>query len=128
MGLVGGLVGGPGENIVSSFFDTTVSGLTAGSAGSTVNKGILGEPSSIMRVESTFTSAGWNFESVWDIDSTRNHGYPYLLSPSSSNTSGGNPNQMPEVPLAGALPLLGLAGIAGLTYIKRRRKGPEQRA
>jgi len=128
MGLVGGLVGGPGGNIVSSFFDTTVSGLTEGSAGSGVNTGILGEPSSDMHIESTFASAGWNFESVWGIDPTRNNGYPYLLPPSSSNTPGGNPNQMPEVPLAGALPLLGLAGIAGLTYIKRRRKGPEHRA
>ncbi|MGD0572355.1 MAG: GLUG motif-containing protein [Sedimentisphaerales bacterium] len=58
---VGGLVGGNnGGSIVSSFWDINTSGLTT-SAGGT------GETTAQMKTESTFTSAGWDFTTIWRI-------------------------------------------------------------
>jgi hypothetical protein len=31
-----------------------------------------------MKIQTTFTSAGWDFTSTWAIDASRNDGYPYL--------------------------------------------------
>ena len=31
-----------------------------------------------MKTESTFTDAGWDFTTIWNIDGTANDGYPFL--------------------------------------------------
>lgn len=75
---VGGLVGnreGRGANVgvaTHSFWDIETSGQTT-SAGGT------GKSTSEMRIETTFTDTGWNFDDIWNIDSVQNDGYPYLI-------------------------------------------------
>ena len=58
------------EKITNTFYDNTLSpnlsdGLTS-----------LGRSSSLLQLENTFT--GWDFDTVWAVDSTKNGGYPYL--------------------------------------------------
>ena len=62
---VGGLVGRnlDGSTVSSSFWDTQTSGQST-SAGGT------GKTTSQMQTQSTFTSAGWNFTTVWQIIGT----------------------------------------------------------
>jgi hypothetical protein len=59
---VGGLVGykTPGGSVNNSFWDTNTSGQPT-SAGGT------GKTTALMKIKSTFTSAGWNFTAVWNI-------------------------------------------------------------
>ncbi len=70
---LGGLVGyiDIDDNITTSFWDTQVSGLT-------ISGGGTGKTTAQMKTEATFTSAGWDFDDVWDIDSNSNDGYPML--------------------------------------------------
>jgi hypothetical protein len=68
---VGGLVG-YGSNLLSnSFWDTETSGQDDSDGGT-------GKTTSEMKTESTFTDAGWDFDSTWSISSQINDGYPYL--------------------------------------------------
>ena len=47
--------------------------------------GAIGKTTVEMKTESTFTDAGWDFDSTWDINAAINDGYPYLIiEPSSS--------------------------------------------
>ena len=55
---VGGLVGINGSSISNSFWDTE-------SSGQTTSVGGTGETTTQMKTLSTFTSAGWDFTSVW---------------------------------------------------------------
>jgi hypothetical protein len=32
-----------------------------------------------MKTESTFTGTGWDFDEIWDMSSTVNNGYPFLI-------------------------------------------------
>ena len=67
--------------VTNCFFDSQTSGSSSteyGTATSTAN----------MKTESTFTNAGWDFSSVWDMDGTTNDGYAFLTE-----------NTPPEVPL-----------------------------
>jgi hypothetical protein len=63
-----------------SFWDSETSGLGTGCAGhdtlSVFNAN--GKTTAEMKTVSTFTSAGWDFTSIWSISSTVNDGYPYL--------------------------------------------------
>jgi hypothetical protein len=66
----GGLIGkDSGGLVVNSFWDNQSSGLTTSNGGTSKN-------TSMMMNESTFTGAGWNFTSVWNI--TENVTYPFL--------------------------------------------------
>ena len=69
----GGLVG-DNENIGTdsgSFWDMDVSGLPESDGGS-------GKTNELMRKQSTFTGAGWDFTTVWAWDAGINWGYPRL--------------------------------------------------
>lgn len=66
-GLTGRSIGGAITN--NSFYDTSTTGQSASASGD-------GKTTSEMRQQATFT--GWNFSTVWAIDSATNGGYPYL--------------------------------------------------
>ncbi|MFY0696370.1 MAG: T9SS type A sorting domain-containing protein [Balneola sp.] len=68
---VGGLVGEQNSGTVTdSFWDTETSGL-ATSAGQAT-----GKTTSEMQTQSTFSGAGWDFSSNWEITDVYNFGYP----------------------------------------------------
>jgi len=54
------------------FWDTQTSGDATSDGGT-------GKTTAQMKTESTFTDADWNFKAIWDMLSTVNDGYPYLL-------------------------------------------------
>ncbi len=61
------------DSITDSFWDTETSGQS-----SSYNGGI-GKSNAEMKQISTFTDANWDFSSpIWEIDSNKNDGYPYL--------------------------------------------------
>ena len=71
---IGGLIGfsnpGDGPTISHSFFDTTVNGLSDSNGGTpTITP--------LMKTQSTFTDATWDFEGIWGIDAN-NNGYPHF--------------------------------------------------
>ena len=70
----GGLIGKKEQGITctDSFWDTQTSG-TSTSAGGT------GKTTAQMKTQSTFTDAGWDFDTIWGIGGCVNDGYPYLL-------------------------------------------------
>ncbi len=53
------------------FWDTQTSGQSLGGCGT-------GKTTSQMKTESTFTDAGWDFDTVWDMGGAVNDGYPYF--------------------------------------------------
>ena len=64
-----------GSGTVSNcFYDKTLFNRDGAEAGS----GAVGKTTSEMKTQSTFT--GWDFTNTWAIDSTKNNGYPHLLS------------------------------------------------
>ena len=70
----GGFIGGVGTGVSSSksFWDTETSGHTNSLGG-------VGKTTAEMKTESTFTDAGWDFDSVWNMDGSFNEGYPFLI-------------------------------------------------
>lgn len=70
---VGGLVGlnRSGASVSSSFWDMESSNQALSSGGS-------GMTTEQMKSQSTFSSAGWDFTSIWFIQENLNQGYPYL--------------------------------------------------
>ena len=69
-GLVGYLTSGQGATTSNSFWDTQTSGQSS-SAGGT------GKTTALMKTQSTFTDAGWDFTNVWEMIGTN---YPRLKS------------------------------------------------
>jgi hypothetical protein len=69
----GGLIGGTasGGTVSGSFWDEYVSGMSVSDGGS-------GKTNELMRKQSTFTGAGWDFTTVWAWDAEINWGYPRL--------------------------------------------------
>ena len=68
---IGGLVGNSDGNINNSFWDGDVNNFAN-------NKGGTKTSSALMRTESNFTNAGWDFDNTWTIQAGVNDGYPYL--------------------------------------------------
>ncbi len=81
-GGLGGFIGDNGGTITNSFWDNQTSGqpINGCNLSSSSCTGLTGEDTITMKTSSTFTGAGWNFESLWNIDGTHtiNSGYPYL--------------------------------------------------
>ena len=74
---VGGLTGdNQGGAILDSFWDINTSGQTTSAGGS-------GKTTAEMKTQSTYLEAGWDFYTIWEIDSSINNGYPYLAYPNS---------------------------------------------
>ena len=70
---IGGLIGySTSSTVTGSVWDTGTSGQSTSAAGTS-------ESDSAMKVEATFTNAGWDFTSTWAISSGVNGGYPYLI-------------------------------------------------
>lgn len=67
-GLVGKLTSG---SVTDSFWDKETSGLATSAAGT-------GKTTAQMKTKATFTDAGWNFTTIWDISPSYNNGYPIL--------------------------------------------------
>ncbi|MCJ7552803.1 MAG: T9SS type A sorting domain-containing protein [Ignavibacteriaceae bacterium] len=71
-GSTGGLIGYNYESTVSnSFWDIETSGLT-------ISDGGIGKTTAEMKTQATFTDAGWDFATVWEIITYTNNGYPVL--------------------------------------------------
>jgi hypothetical protein len=82
-GHVAGLVGwlGGTSSVSSSFWDTETTGVDEAFHhvfASPSITGVYGLPSAQMCDIDTYIDAGWDFESVWAIETTINSGYPYL--------------------------------------------------
>ena len=93
---VGGFAGQAAGGCTACFWDVSTSGWGTSACGT-------GKVTAEMTVNSTFIDAGWNFTTIWGMDSAINDGYPYLqwalTTPSEdvttytltlSSTSGGN--------------------------------------
>ena len=77
---IGGLVGDNGGTITNSFWDTQISGQSSSDGGT-------GKTTALMKTQSTFTDAGWDFTSpVWAITGGTNNGYPNLESNASTKS------------------------------------------
>lgn len=70
----GGLAGSNYTSTSSSYWDTQTSGWATSSGGA----GVVGKTTAQMKTQSTFS--GWDFSTIWAIDSNGiiNNGYPYL--------------------------------------------------
>lgn len=68
---VGGFCGINDDTITNCFWDTQTSGEATSDGGT-------GKTTTQMKTQSTFTDAGWNFTTIWDIDGVTNNGYPFL--------------------------------------------------
>lgn len=79
--------------------------------------GATAEPTSKMKKQQTFTNAGWDFTNTWGINPNINNGYPYLQVFYPNGVQG----QLPEVPFAGALPFIGIAGAGAFLFARRRK-------
>ena len=87
--IVGGLIGADdGGSVSNSFWDIETSGTTIGYGNIDPDPaGMIGKTSAEMKMQSTYTDAGWDFagESVngtddfWDIHPKYNEHYPYLF-------------------------------------------------
>ncbi|HTP81106.1 MAG TPA: GLUG motif-containing protein, partial [Bacteroidota bacterium] len=67
----GGLIGS-GSPANNSFWDTQTSGQSGSASGT-------GETTALMKTQSTFTGAGWDFTNTWAMDAGVNNGYPALI-------------------------------------------------
>ena len=91
---------GGGQSCAGSFWDKTVGSVAASSC-----SGATGKFTADMKLQTTFTSAAWDFlgESVngsndyWTIDSAVNDGYPFLIGVGVSSLSGGSSWTPPDV-------------------------------
>ncbi|MCF7805122.1 MAG: T9SS type A sorting domain-containing protein [Candidatus Marinimicrobia bacterium] len=108
----GGLVGSSTASEVNySFWDTQTTGESSSSGGGT------GKTTSDMKTESTFTSAGWDFEGetangtndYWDIDGTTNNGYPFLMAPNQPSYSDGSGTSGDPYLISSVSDLIGLS-------------------
>jgi hypothetical protein len=75
-----GILGANGSTgtISNSFWDSTTSGLSSGYGSNSGTFSATGETTALMKTQSTFTDASWDFSTVWAIQSGTNDGYPYL--------------------------------------------------
>jgi hypothetical protein len=60
------------SDVTNCFWDKESSGALTSAAGT-------GKTTVEMKTESTFTDAGWDFDTIWGIEANRNDGYPSLL-------------------------------------------------
>jgi len=94
---VGGLVGLYGSGTVATdvFWDSTATGQAVSSGGG------IAKTSNQLKTKSTYTSASWDFNSVWNIVSGDSTSYPYLI------------NTEPSTPPGKQFKIIGYAGGSG---------------
>jgi hypothetical protein len=90
-GFIGSSSGG---TYTANFYDQETSGQTSGT-------GATAATTAQMKTSSTFSGAGWNITAIWNMCSTVNNNYPYLLPPATAPAAGdgsvGSPYQIAEV-------------------------------
>lgn len=89
---VGGLVGEHSGTVSDSFYDLGTTGQ------SDTDKGV-GRSTTEMQTQSTYADANWDFTSIWGISSSRNNGYPYLLTIQKYVTYDGNGSEGGSAPI-----------------------------
>jgi len=104
---IGGLAGRNGFGqyvgiITHSFYDSTTTGRSESGKGT-------GLDTADMKLLQTYTDADWDFSGIWEIDSTRNEGYPYLKALPAADIAG------VTAPVTGASPLATLVETAAYT-------------
>jgi hypothetical protein len=120
---IGGLVGNYNMGSISnSYYDQTTTGQKEG-IGNPNFGGATPLSDTAMKLASSYTSTpSWDFTKTWGIDPSINNGYPYLRSMINSyNNSGNLAGNLPEVPVAGVLPVIGLFAIGSLVYGRQRK-------
>ena len=93
---IGGFAGYNGGTIINSYSTGSASGETTGgfvvtnvgtitnsfwdtqTSGQATSDGGTGKTTTAMKSIGTFTGAGWDFTTIWDINGTDNHGYPFF--------------------------------------------------
>ena len=73
---LGGLVGHNGGTVTACFWDNETSGLSTSDGGE-------GKTTAEMKTKATFTDAGWDFTTIWNI--TENTTYPLFIVPVTTN-------------------------------------------
>ncbi len=66
-----GFIWGNSGTATANFYDSDESSQTSGT-------GATPKTTALMKIQNTFTNAGWNFTTIWAISSTYNNGYPNL--------------------------------------------------
>lgn len=120
---IGGLVGNYNMGSISnSYYDQTTTGQKVG-IGNPNFGGATALSDTAMKLSSSYTSTpSWDFTKTWGIDPSINNGYPYLRSMINSYSSSGNiAGTLPEVPLAGALPMIGIGALGAIIFIRRQK-------
>lgn len=80
-------------SVTSSFWDTQTSGWVT-SYGDEVGK-TTAQLKSIATFTTEISPSGWNFDTIWDINSARNDGYPYFRWQEFDETPSPTPTQTP---------------------------------
>lgn len=80
------------------FWNNQTSGITTG-VGTNSRTGLTGLTIANMRIQSSYSNAGWNFTSNWDIASGVNNGYPTLRYPTITNLN--HPTCSPTITTSG---------------------------
>ncbi|MCY0870563.1 MAG: hypothetical protein OWT27_08240, partial [Firmicutes bacterium] len=104
-----------------AFYDSDDAPLASGVAGA------QGASTAAMKSEATFAAQRWDFRNTWGINPDVNDGFPYLRALASSYSSGAPANDLPEVPNAVDIPLIGLTSVAILAVMDRRRRARRAR-
>ena len=129
---VGGLVGLNEGTVSNSFWDTQTSGRATSDGGT-------GETTALMKTQSTFTNAGWDFVNVWSISSSYNNGYPFLTllpptttttttttSPTTTTTPSTPPPEIPYAIYAGVISIaIVIVGLVAYLSIRKRRRSAD---
>lgn len=121
LGCYGGILGSNegGASISNSFWDTNTSGLTGGCGYNEGTFNATGKPTTEMKTQSTFTNAGWDFTSIWNISESNNDGYPKFIWQSTINavieTKVDNKISLYPNPATDAFQLTGIEGTATVT-------------
>jgi hypothetical protein len=120
-GCYGGILGSNegGASISNSFWDTNTSGLTTGCGYNEATFNATGKTTSEMKTQSTFTDAGWDFSSVWAIQSETNDGYPNFIGQSIVDavveTNADNKISLYPNPVINAFQVTGIEGTSTIT-------------
>ena len=77
---VGGFTGQNSGTTTNSFWATDTSGQATG-CGTGSCTGVTGVTAAGLKTQSTFTAAGWDFTTIWDINGSTNNGFPFLRAP-----------------------------------------------
>jgi len=119
LGCYGGILGSNegGASISNSFWDTNTSGLTSGCGYNEAAFNAIGKTTTEMKSQSTFTTAGWDFSSIWKISESNNNGYPDFIGSIFNavvETNAANKIMLYPNPATDAFQITGIEGTAAI--------------